>query len=67
MPFKKYSKLILIITCAMMVFSHQAEAVSKRVSSPNVSQGLGVDTRGSFSTDDDDADDFRIIFKSPMV
>ncbi|MEM6811453.1 MAG: hypothetical protein AAF549_03195 [Pseudomonadota bacterium] len=37
----------------------EAYAVSKRVSSPNVSEGLAMDVRGSFALDDNQDDDFR--------
>jgi|GEM_PF-6829735 len=42
-----------------VIFSSSAQAVSKRVSSPNVSQGLAADIRGSYAFDEEGDDDFR--------
>ena len=56
-------KLLLVAMMLSFGATTQAQAVSKRVSSPNVSKGLAVDTRGSFTTDDEDVDEFRNNFQ----
>ncbi|MEM8833444.1 MAG: hypothetical protein AAGB32_02770 [Pseudomonadota bacterium] len=49
----------LIILAFVLFTPLTAEAVSKRVSSPNVSKGLAMDNRGSFASDETGNDDFR--------
>ncbi len=50
--------LIFLVASFTLITNTNAYAVSKRVSSPNVSPGLSADTRGSYAFNDEGGDDF---------